>query len=66
MGEPVAFELPVAALVVALLELAGAVELEELLLELPHPAAISAAMANVSDKAFSFMSLSSCASTSPR
>jgi hypothetical protein len=52
IGVPVAFEL--AVLVVALLALDAAVELE--LLELPHPAAISAAMANVSDKAFSLMS----------
>jgi hypothetical protein len=57
IGVPVAVEPPVlAALVVALLALDAAVALEELLLELPHPAAISAAMANVSDNAFSLMS----------
>jgi hypothetical protein len=56
IGVPVAFGLAVlAALVVALLALDAAVELE--LLELPHPAAISAATPNVSDndKPFSLM-----------
>jgi hypothetical protein len=68
IGDPVAFELDVlAAVVVALLELAaGALALDELLLELPQPAATSATHPSVSDRAFSLMSLSSCASTSPR
>jgi hypothetical protein len=67
MGVPVAFELAVlAAAAVVLLDPDAALELEELLLELPQPAAISAASANVSDKAFTLMSLSSCASTCPR